>query len=172
LAHGGTVSQFVDKAKPGKAATNAKPAASVYTVVKAPELVYSDETRLAVYQGGVELQRPEMRVVSKELRAYLKDADASSSLDRAIADGTVQVFSTQAAAAGKPARKRTSSSEHAEYYADDSKVVIEGGNPELVDSGKTEKATGKQLTWWSNDDTFIVKGDQNEPARSTIRKSH
>ena len=189
-AHGSTISQFVDKGKsdskdatgqdtkgkPGKAATNSKPAASVYTKVKAPDLVYSDETRLAVYQGGVggvvEMQRPDMQVVSHELRAYLKDADASSSLDKAVADGAVKVFSTQAAAAGKPARKRTSTSEHAEYYADEGKVIIEGGKPELVDSGKSEKATGTQLTWWSNDDTFIVKGDQSQPAQSTIRKTH
>jgi lipopolysaccharide export system protein LptA len=190
-AHGSTLSQFVDKgkddskdgkgqdakgqdtkAKSAKAATNSKPAASVYTVVKAPDLVYSDETRLAVYQGGVDLQRPDMRVASQELRAYLKDADASSSLDKAVADGAVKVFSTQAAAAGKPARKRTSTSEHAEYYADEGKVIIEGGKPELVDSGKSEKATGQQLTWWSNDDTFIVKGDQTQPAQNTIRKTH
>ncbi len=56
-AHGNTVSQFVDKAKDDKAkddkskdgkATNPKPVASVYTVVKAPDLVYSDVTRVAV----------------------------------------------------------------------------------------------------------------------------
>lgn len=179
-AHGNTVSQFVDKGndgksndgKPGKAATNSKSGASVYTVVKAPDLVYSDETRLAVYQGGVDLQRPDMRVDSKELRAYLKDADSSSSLDKAIADGAVKVFSNQPAANGKPARRRTSSSEHAEYYADEGKVIIEGGKPELVDNIKSQKTTGEQLTWWTNGDTFIVKGDQNEPAESVIRKKH
>jgi lipopolysaccharide export system protein LptA len=196
-AHGHTVSQFVDKdkdkddnAKDGQAkgapakevktvavsgskpATNSKAAASVYTVVTAPDLVYSDETRLAVYQGGVELQRPGMRVVSQILHAFLKDADSSSSLDKAIADGKVQVFSSQAGAAGKPQRKRTSSSEHAEYYADEGKVIIEGGKPELIDSGKSEKATGQQLTWWANDDTFIVKGDESDPAKNTIRKKN
>ena len=106
------------------------------------------------------------------LHAYLKDADSGSSLDKAIADGKVKVFSDQAAAAGKPERKRTSSSEHAEYYADEGKVIIEGGKPELIDSGKSEKATGQQLTWWANDDTFIVKGDESAPAQNTIRKKH
>lgn len=179
-AHGNTVSQFVDKGKDdkskdgksAKAATNSKSGASIYTVVKAPDLVYSDDTRLAVYQGGVELQRPDMRVDSKELRAYLKDADSSSSLDKAIADGAVKVFSNQPPENGKPARRRTSSSEHAEYYADEGKVILEGGKPELVDSAKNEKATGEQLTWWTNDDTFIVKGDKSDPAQSVIRKKH
>lgn len=188
-AHGNTLSQFVDKGKdanpskdgksaavPAKSATNSASQASVYTVVKAPDLTYSDETRLAVYQGGpqgsVELQRPGMRVVAKTLHAYLKDADSSSSLDKAVADGAVKVFSDQAAANGKPARKRTSSSEHAEYFADEGKVIIEGGKPELIDSAKSEKATGRQLTWWANDDTFIVKGDESDPAQSTIKKKH
>lgn len=185
-AHGDTVSQFVDKAKddgkskdgksPSRAATNSPAQASVYTVVKAPELTYSDETRLAVYQGPpgsiVELQRPGLRVLCQTLHAYLKDADASSSLDKAVADGAVKVTSDQAAANGKPAHKRSSSSEHAEYFADEGKVVIEGGKPELVDSAKNQKSTGRQLTWWANDDTFIVKGDEAEPAQNAIRKKH
>ncbi len=160
-AHGKTVSQFVDK-------TNA----SIYTVVNAPDLVYSDDTRVATYQGGVQLQRPGMRVVAQVLHAYLKDADSSSSLDKAIADGAVKVVSDQVASAGKPARKRTSSSEHAEYYADDAKVIIEGGKPELVDSTRSEKATGSQLTWFANENDLIIYGSESNPAQSVIRKKH
>jgi lipopolysaccharide export system protein LptA len=173
-AHGNVMSQFVDKAKSengkdGKTATSPKPGASVYTVVKAPDLVYSDETRLAFYQGGVELQRPGMTVVSHELRAYLKDSDSDSSLDRAVADGAVKVVSQTLASPGKPARTRTSTSEHMEYFADDGKVVINGGKPLLVDSIKG-KSTGQELQWYANDDTLIVYGAENAPAQSTIRK--
>jgi lipopolysaccharide export system protein LptA len=187
-AHGKTLSQFVDKgsdnkspddkskdgkSKAAKPATNPAPAASVYTVVTAPDLVYSDDTRIAVYQGGiVELHRPGMSVVCQILHAYLKDADSSSSLDKAIADGAVRVFSEQVAAAGKPARKRTSSSEHAEYYVDDAKVIIEGGKPELVDSTKSEKATGTQLTWFANENDLIIFSSETNPAESVIRKKH
>jgi lipopolysaccharide export system protein LptA len=178
-AHGKVMSQFIDKpkgdkakgdnAEDGKAATSAKPGASVYTVVTAPDLVYSDETRLAFYQGGVELHRPGMTVVSHELRAYLKDSDADSSLEKAVADGAVKVVSQTAAAPGKPARTRTSTSEHMDYFADDGKVVINGGKPLLVDSIKG-KSTGQELTWYANDDTLIVFGVEAEPAQSTIRK--
>ena len=175
-AHGNVISQFVDKAKDdqgkgSKAATGSAAAAStIYTRVKAPDLVYSDETRLAVYQGGVDLQRPGMKVDSKELRAYLKDSSSDSSLDHAIADGAVKVVSSQPASRGKPARIRVSTSEHAEYYADEGKVVTNGGKPELVDSAKSESTTGQELTWWTNDDTFVVKGAVEEPAHSVIRK--
>jgi lipopolysaccharide export system protein LptA len=131
--------------------------------------VYSDETRLAFYQSGVELHRPGMTVVSHELRAYLKDSDADSSLEKAVADGAVKVVSQTAAAPGKPARTRTSTSEHMDYFADDGKVVINGGKPLLVDSIKG-KSTGQELTWYANDDTLIVFGVEAEPAQSTIRK--
>jgi lipopolysaccharide export system protein LptA len=175
-AHGNVTSQFVDKkdsaGKDSKAAANSKPGPPVFTMVKAPDLVYSDETRLALYQGGVELRRPpDMVVVSRELRAYLKDSDAdsSSSLDKAVADGAVKVVSTQTASAGKPARIRTSTSEHMEYYAEDGKVILEGEKPLLVDSIKG-KTTGQQLIWFANDDTLIVNGAESAPAQSTIRK--
>lgn len=190
-AHGNTVSQFVDKDKddkskngdakaasksatgsPAGGVTGSKPGGPVYTWVKAPDLVYSDETRLAVYQGGVVLQRPDMKVTSKELHAYLKDSDSSSSLEKAIADGNVKVSSVQAAIGGKSPRNRTSSSEHAEYYVDDGRVIIEGGKPELVDLIKKEKTTGTQLTWFANDNNLIVFGAPDDPAQSTIRKSN
>jgi len=180
-ADGNVNSQFVDKAKSGagkdgagkdgKTAATSKPSAPVYTVVKAPHLLYSDETRLALYQGGVQLRRlPDMTVTSQELRAYLKDSDSDSSLDKAVADGAVKVVSNTPASAGKPAHTRTSTGEHAEYYADEGKVQIEGGKPELVDSTKREKATGKQLTWWANNDTLLILGAEDTPVESTIRK--
>ncbi len=56
-----------------------------------------------------------------------------------------------------------------DYFADDGKVVINGGKPLLVDSIKG-KSTGQELTWYANDDTLIVFGVEAEPAQSTIRK--
>jgi lipopolysaccharide export system protein LptA len=177
-AHGNVISQFVDKGdkgkdkgqKEGKAAVNSKSTSPVFTVVKAPDLVYSDETRLAVYQGGVEMKRlPDMTVTSRELKAYLKDSESDSSLDRAVADGGVKVVNITAAAPGKPVRTRTGTGEHAEYYADEGKVFIEGGNPLLVDSIKG-KSSGETLTWWANDDRLQVNGTEATPAQSIIRK--
>ena len=56
--------------------------------------VYSDETRVVVYSGGAAMKRPDMTVTGKEIRAFLKDADQDSSLDKAFADGTVKIVST------------------------------------------------------------------------------
>ena len=70
---------------------------------------------------------------------------------------------------GAQRRTRTGTSEHAEYYAGESKVILEGGSPVLVDSLKG-KTTGKQLTWWANNDRLLVDGEENKPAQTNIRK--
>ncbi len=171
-AHGRVKSQFVDKSNQedteGEGAPKpAPPAAPIFTIVTAPDMVYTEETRIVTYTGGAVLKRPDLTVTAKEIRAYLKDADEDSSLDKTFADGTVKVVSTSE----KLRRTRIGTSEHAEYYADDEKVILNGGQPLLVDSVKGQ-TRGKQLTWFANDDRLIVDGaDRANPARSAIRKT-
>ena len=164
-AHGKVVSQFADKSSSDKAADDKpKPtSAPVFTVVRAPDLVYSDDTRLAHYQGGAAMVRPGLTVAGKELKAYLNDGDSSTSLDKAFADGAVKIVST----ADK--RTRTGTSEHAEYYTGEQKVILNGGDPLLVDNLKGQ-TRGKQLTWWSNNDRLLVNGVENRPADTLLRK--
>jgi len=172
-AHGKVVSQFADKAqdkdqeKAGQKSKAKAPAPPVFTVVRAPDLVYTEETRVAVYQGGTVLARPGLTVNSRDLQAFLKPADSDSSLDKALADGAVKIVSTSNT--GKTVRTRTGTSEHAEYYADEQKVMLQKGQPLLVDS-VTGKFTGQQLTWWANNDRLLIDGGANKPAESNIRK--
>jgi len=176
-AHGKVVSQFADKSQdknpdkpeknPGKSAKSKGPAAPIFTVVRATDLVYTEETRVAVYQGGVVLTRPSLTVNSKELQAFLKPADSDSSLDKAFADGAVKIVSIDTAI--KPARTRTGTSEHAEYYADEQKVLLQKGEPLLLDNVRGN-AKGRQITWWANNDRLVVDGEPNKPAEGTIRK--
>ena len=163
-AHGKVVSQLIDKTKETPDGAKPKPAGGpVFTVVRASDLVYTDQTRIAHYQGGVAMTRPGLTVNGKEIRAYLKDADADSSLDKAFADGAVKIVSTA------EKRTRTGTSDHAEYYADDQKVFLDGGNPLLVDS-LTGQTRGQQLTWWANNDRLLVNGADHQPADSLLRK--
>jgi len=159
------VSQFADKAQ--DKGSKAKALAPVFTVVRAPDMTYTEETRVAVYQGGVVLTRPGLTVNSRELQAFLKPADADSSLDKAFADGAVKIVSITTT--GKTTRTRTGTSEHAEYYADEQKVILQKGQPLLVDSAK-DSTTGEQLTWWANNDRLLVDGAPSKPAVSIIRK--
>lgn len=174
-AHGKVVSQFADKSQDKgqeksselKAVKAKAPAAPVFTVVRAPDLVYTEETRLAVYQGGTVLTRPGLTVNSRDLQAFLKPADSDSSLDKAFADGAVKIVSVSTA--GKTTRTRIGTSEHAEYYADEQKVILQKGQPLLVDNVKGNTAA-QQLTWWANNDRLVGEGEAGKPAESTIRK--
>jgi lipopolysaccharide export system protein LptA len=179
-AHGHVVSEFVDKDKDkddkktdGKSTVKAKSttkpktpaAAPIFTVVHAPDLVYTEDTRIAIYSGGVLLQRPSMTVSGKEIKAYLNDADADSSLNKTVSDGSVKIVSNEP----KKGKTRTGTADHSEYYADDGKVILSGGRPVLVDT-KTGKVEGEELTWWANDDRLLVNGVPNSPVKSIIRR--
>ena len=169
-AHGKVASQFADKSQDNKNEKGSKSkatAAPVFSVVHASDLVYTEETRTAVYKGGVVLTRPGLTVNSRELQAFLKPADSDSSLDKAFADGGVKIVSITTSGTSK--RTRTGTSEHAEYYADEQKVILQKGEPLLVDSVKGT-TTGQQLTWWANNDRLLVDGSPDKQAQSTIRK--
>jgi len=173
-AHGHVISQLLDKAKTdsdskpagktgsqaAKAATNQ--AARVFTIVRAPELDYSDEKRIAHYRDGVQLERPNMRVKAREINAFLRNDSHESSLDHAFAEGKVEIVQTA------PGRVRNGTSEHAEYYPDEDKVILEGGKPQFVDSlrGTTQ---GEKLTWFSADDRLLVNG---VPAKSVLHRKN
>jgi lipopolysaccharide export system protein LptA len=174
-AHGSpaspVVSQFLDRSgnssDNGKAVAKGKATPSVFTVVRAPELHYKEESRLATYRGGVLLTRPGLTVNSRELQAYLSDSSSDSSLDKAVADGAVKIVSVSADPKDK--RTRTGTSEHADYFTKEQKVLLEGGAPLLVDSVKG-RTTGRQLTWFANNDRLLVDGEEKKPAESTLRK--
>ena len=169
-AHGHVVSQLKDKKKEDEKTSTQEneeggAAAPVFSIVHAPELTYTDEDRVAYYKGGVVLDRGTTKVRSKELKAFLRDESDDSSLDHAFADGAVQIVQTA------PDRTRTGTSEHAEYYVDEDKVILEGGQPKFVDS-KQGTTQGKQLIWYSNDDRLLVDGAVGQPAQSHLRRKH
>jgi lipopolysaccharide export system protein LptA len=139
-------------------------------VVKADGLVYTEQDRLARYTGGAQLDRPGLRVKSDELRAYLAEeksdgstSDSESRVEKAFADGHVEIVQTASD------RTRTGTGEHAEYYAADEKIVLNGGQPQLVDS-KRGFTRGSELTYFINDDRLLVSGAPGHRATSRLRR--
>ncbi len=153
-----------DDAKPAApqktAAKKASKRPPVLTVVHAQHLVYTDGNRLAVYTGGVLLNRPDMQVKCHELRAFLADSEADSRLERAFADGAVEIHQSS------PGRQRTGTGEHGEYYTADQKVILRGGSPKMVDS-KEGDTTGTELTYYADNDRLLVNGS---PAISHMKQ--
>jgi lipopolysaccharide export system protein LptA len=158
VARGNVVSQFVETRK-----TPGKPDQQIFTVVRAPEMFYEDGPKLAIYYGGAVLKREGLVVDGREIRAYLRESEGGTSLDRALSDGDVKIVQTA------PDRKRTGTSEHAEYYVGEEKVILTGGQPTLVDTvrGTTR---GDRLTYFAGNDKLIVDGSSPQLSKSRLKQ--
>jgi lipopolysaccharide export system protein LptA len=172
IADGHVVTQSREESKPDSDAAPAPvppkpadPVPAIFTLVKAPHMVYTDEDRLAHYFGGVLLNRAGLQMKAVDLRSWLAEEGADNRLQKAFADGAVQIVQTG------PIRTRTGTSEHAEYYTDENKIVLRGGDPTMNDNvrGNTR---GTELTYYSDDDRLLVKGSDGKPAISRIKKKH
>jgi lipopolysaccharide export system protein LptA len=141
----------------------AKPAAPpVLTEVHAPHLVYTEENRLAIYTGGVLLTRPNIQVKAREIHAYLAESGADSRLEKAFADGAVEIRQTSAGVT------HNGTAEHTEYYTANQKVVLLGGMPKMVDSRGNIANGPNGLTYYANDDRLEVTGSDAKPANSRL----
>lgn len=148
---------------------------NIVTLVKAANMLYRDKERVVFYDGGVIMTRPQLRVRSRKLRAYLsgnatEEESATvpdSSLDRAFAEGAVEIVQQE------PARTRTSTSEQADYYTAEGRIILEGGNPQLreVVPGNLPTITkGRRLTWYSLSDRLLVDGAAAAPVESVLKR--
>ncbi len=138
------------------------------TTVRAASMVYSDKEKLAYYSGGVGLERPNLDMKSRQLRVWFRDETNSkgskdSKLDRMFADGAVVVVELG------PKASKTGSSEHGEYYPEEERMVLTGGNP-LVTDKKRGTTRGTEITWLVGEDRLIVDNTGSGPAVSRILK--
>jgi lipopolysaccharide export system protein LptA len=145
-----------------------KTATPVLTEVRSAHLVYTDENRLAFYTGGVSLNRPGLRLKGSELRTFLADSEAESRLEKAFADGAVDIFST-----GKD-RTRHATGEHAEYYTDEQKVILKGPWVKLVEQiferPRPNTTEGIELTYFANDDRLLSNGAKDKPGNTRFTR--
>ena len=145
-----------------------KAASPVLTEVHAGHMVYTEASRLTHYTGGVQLSRPGLRVKGQELRAFLSESGADSRLEKAYADGAVEIFST-----GKD-RTRTGTGDHAEYYTADQKVILRGSWVRMVEKqfNRPQPSTteGKEATYFANDDRLLMTGEPEKPGNSRINR--
>jgi len=164
-ASGKVFTQTRERPKPDQK----KPQGQLFTLVRAPELEYRDADKLAHYKGGVNLLRGDLKVNSRELKAWFtKDdpktpADEGNSLQRAEADGNVDILQTA------PDRTRAGTSQHATYELGESKVVLSGGTPVFTDSlqGTTR---GQTITFFADNDRLIVDGAEKSPTESRLKR--
>ena len=144
-----------------------KGAVPILTIVRAPHMVYTDQNRLAIYSGGVQMTRPNMKVKCQDLKAYLADSSADSRLEKAYADGAVEIVQVA------PDRTRTGTADHAEYFTGDEKVILRGAikneQPKMVDSlgGRIQ---GQELIYTASDGSLQGNGAGGDPVLGRIIK--
>jgi lipopolysaccharide export system protein LptA len=175
VADGHVISQFQDKEKSedsevhdgGSDGKKTKPPAAqpIFTIVKAQHMVYTDQDRQAIYTGGANFWRPALTVKSDTLKAFLNDnkSDQDSRINHAFADGKVDIVETS------PGRQRIGNSEHAEYYADDGKIVLTGGAPQVHDTLRGD-STGEKLTYFTDDNKLMIDGTQQKQVKTHLKK--
>jgi lipopolysaccharide export system protein LptA len=142
-----------------------KSSPAVLTVVHAPRLVYQDDNRLASYSGGVDLVRGKMHVKSKQLQAFLAESGANSRLEKAFADGAVQIVDSE------PGRVRTGTGEHSEYYTGEQKVILTGGQPKFSDN-QGNSVQGAKLTYFADTGRLLSDGPPNQPVQTRILRNN
>lgn len=168
-ATGGIVHQMVDEKS-----AQARKGGPVLTRVQAKDMFYSDKDRVVEYRGGVIMNRPGLEVTSNQLRAYLDEDDTekfneqpSGGIEKAFAYGAVKIVETGSE------RVRRGLGDTGEYYTADSRLVLEGGKPEMIDIVKgveQRRTTGKQLSWFANNNKIIVDGQEQKPTLSTVQR--
>jgi lipopolysaccharide export system protein LptA len=167
IADGNVITQFQDDMKDPAPGTPppAAPPSPIYTVVHSQHMVYTDPDRLANYSGTVDFRRPSLIVKSAYLKAWLneKDSGADSRINHAQGDGKVEI--TEVA----PDRQRVGTGDRAEYYTDEGKVILTGGEPQLNDS-KRGNTKGEKLTYYTDDDRLLVDGVPKKQVHSHLRK--
>ena len=131
------------------------------TIVRSAKLVYNDGDKLAIYSGGADFRRPTLSVKSQTLKAWLNDSDSDSRINHAFGDGKVEIVQASAG------RQRVGTGEHAEYYTDEGRIMITGGQPQLADTlrGNTR---GEKLTYFTDNERLIVDGTPQQPVESRV----
>lgn len=139
-----------------------------FTVIRAPAMVYTGQTKVAVFSGGTGLERQALRVKSSQLRACFTEEPAKQGgmetrLDRLVADGAVEVRENSA--------KRTldCSAGHSVYLLAEERMELAGGNPVCSDSlrGTTR---GAVITWYGRQDKMVVDNTGAGPAVSRVKQ--
>lgn len=141
--------------------------AQTVSVVRAPSMVYEGKERRVRFSGGVRLLRPGMTVESRHLLGFFSEEAAGGKtgtrLERLEAERDVVILEE---ARG---RKRTGRGERAEYFPEEERIVLSGGNPSVEDAirGITR---GAVITWYGRQDRMIVDNEGRGPAVSRVKQ--
>ena len=163
-ANGHVVNYLTEQAS-GSTPAQARPGAGLVRI-RSSSLDYDEAAKLMVYTGSAELKRTDLTVAADRLEGYLSPDDGAGSqgrLKKAFASGNVRIVEN------KSSNVRRGLGQEAEYYPNESKVILTG-EPASVRDGTRGRTEGTELTYYLDDDRLLVQGSAEEPARTLRRK--
>jgi lipopolysaccharide export system protein LptA len=116
--------------------------------VQAERLVYEDALQKATYSRNVRMQSATGRLNSDQLEVFLKEDNNRKSVERMLATGKVKIE--------QPGKLATS--ESAEFFQSEKKVLLTGGMPRVLDSERGS-TVGPRLTMYFDDGSITVAGN-------------
>jgi lipopolysaccharide export system protein LptA len=125
-----------------------KPKERKPATVQADRLVYEDNAQKATYYRNVRMNSATGRLNSEQLEVFLKEENNRKSVDRMLATGKVKIE--------QPGKLATS--ESAEFFQSEKKVILTGGMPRVLDSERGS-TVGPRLTMFFDDGSITVAGN-------------
>ena len=116
--------------------------------VQAERLVYEDSLQKATYSRNVRMNSATGRLNSDQLELFLKEENNRKSVERMLATGKVKIE--------QPGKLATS--ESAEFFQSEKKVLLTGGMPRVLDSERGS-TVGPRLTMHFDDGSITVAGN-------------
>ncbi|MBZ5551220.1 MAG: LPS export ABC transporter periplasmic protein LptC [Acidobacteriia bacterium] len=131
-----------------------------FVSVTADELQYDDSKQRAHYQDHVVMKGEMGTLGAPTLDIFFveKPKPHEGRVDRAIAQGGVLIEQPQ----------RRATSERAEFFPRENRVLLSGNHPTIVDAVKGA-STGRELTFFTRDDRILIDGD-NQALATTQHK--
>ena len=139
------------------------------TIITADYLHGDYAHNLGTFEGNVLVVDPRMTVRADKMTVFFgatnvltavgatTTTNATRSVKRIVADGAVVITT--------PDNKK-SNSEHAEYTADDGRVVLTGGHPRAESADGV--VTGEKITFWRDSQRMDVENTQTETNRPRL----
>ncbi|HVI07726.1 MAG TPA: LptA/OstA family protein, partial [Candidatus Binatia bacterium] len=135
--------------------------------ITSERLTYSDNDRIAHYEGSVAAKGAAFTASSKSMDVYLvprsqtaekQSVAGAGRIDHMVAQGNVVIVQPRRRAVG----------DKLVYTASEDKFVLTGGPPSIFDAERG-KITGVSLTFFRSDDRVLVEGEASTPVVTQTR---
>jgi len=134
--------------------------------IESGRLTYTDNERLAHFEGGVVGKGADFGITADSADAYLQPGSTASAVAPSPSGKLEKIVAQNNVVLTQPNRRGTG--DRLIYTAADDKFVLTGGPPSIFDA-EHGKITGVSLTFYRHDDRVLVEGKKTSPTVTETR---